>query len=474
MVTQILPQTDALSSYTGYDENYGGDFGIQEVDIDAGPTVTFDMGTQGRVDVTPQEYIYSNYPYTAPPKFAYTLLLRSPAVPVSSITVSPSSVTYPASTTSTVTLAKPANDTPVTLSAAAGGTTKSTVLTIYTRPTTAFAYSVAGQPELDYIEEGDNEFKDWYLSLSFSATGGAGTVALARDIPYTIPIGAYNATGKIRVAGSDLRVSDVSIARTFSIDNSVQTLTQTLNMYGEDYGYDRSTVFSASLSNSPMMAYDLGKKGRVEVTATGFAVDYDQYGLSSFSETPPALYIFTLRAPSPLPSPPILTSLSPASRKVGGSAFTVNGTGFVPSTVVKWNGPVLPTTYVSSTKLTASVSASLLTTAGIVRVRVSTPNVGTSDSRNFTVNPLPVLNGLSPSSMKAGSTTFTLTASGTDFLSNSVIKRNGTELPTTFVSPTQLTASVTASFVAAAGTASVAVTTPGVATSGSKTFTTTP
>ena len=82
----------------------------------------------------------------------------------------------------------------------------------------------------------------------------------------------------------------------------------------------------------------------------------------------------------------------------------------------------------------------------------------------------PVLVGLSPSSAVEGKGAFTLTAKGTGFKSNSVIKWNGATQKTTFVSASALTASIPASLIAAAGTASVTVTTPKVGTSAPKTF----
>ena len=86
---------------------------------------------------------------------------------------------------------------------------------------------------------------------------------------------------------------------------------------------------------------------------------------------------------------PDIASLSPASKTAGDAAFTltVNGTGFLPDSLVKWNGDALATTYVSATKLTAFVSASLLTHSGTESVTVTTPDVATSAALSFTVTP---------------------------------------------------------------------------------------
>jgi trimeric autotransporter adhesin len=81
----------------------------------------------------------------------------------------------------------------------------------------------------------------------------------------------------------------------------------------------------------------------------------------------------------------------------------------------------------------------------------------------------PVLASISPTSKVAGSAAFTLTVTGSNFTSASVIQWNGVALTTTYVSPTQLTASVPATNVGTAGTATINVAT-GVAVSGSQTF----
>jgi hypothetical protein len=154
----------------------------------------------------------------------------------------------------------------------------------------------------------------------------------------------------------------------------------------------------------------------------------------------------------------VITSLSPSTATAGGAAFTltVNGTGFVSSAVVQWNGTALSTTFVSATQLTAQVTASLIATAGTAAVTVL-QNAATSNSVNFTIAAGPVITSLSPSTATAGAAAFTLTVNGTGFVSGAVVQWNGTALNTTFVSATQLTAQVTASLIATAGTAAVTV-----------------
>jgi|GEM_PF-3870271 len=98
----------------------------------------------------------------------------------------------------------------------------------------------------------------------------------------------------------------------------------------------------------------------------------------------------------------------------------------------------------------------------------------TGNPSSLTINyPTPTLTTISPSSIFAGGSTFTLTATGTDFYPSSVINWNGTPLTTTYVNSTTLSASVSAGNISTAGTASVTVvnTTPGGGTSNSQSFT---
>ena len=66
----------------------------------------------------------------------------------------------------------------------------------------------------------------------------------------------------------------------------------------------------------------------------------------------------------------------------GGPAFTltVNGSGFVPGSVVNWNGEERNTTFVNNSQLKASISASDIAKAGTVSVTVVTPGKGSGES----------------------------------------------------------------------------------------------
>lgn len=112
----------------------------------------------------------------------------------------------------------------------------------------------------------------------------------------------------------------------------------------------------------------------------------------------------------PNPSPSI-ASLSPTSATVGAAslALTVSGSSFISGSVVQWNGSSRATTYVSSTQLTATITASDLAAVGTAGVTVVNPppGGGTSTQFNFLVNPAaPTVSiSASPSSIALGSNT---------------------------------------------------------------------
>jgi subtilisin len=270
---------------------------------------------------------------------------------------------------------------------------------------------------------------------------------------------------------------------------------------------------------------------------------------------------------------PAITSLSPTQATAGSGAFTltVNGTGFISSSVVRWNGGNRPTTYVNATTLQAAIAASDIATIGTAAVTVQnpTPGGGTSGTVSFPIgtgptltvnatsvaggsavtvtltnglggasdwlalaatgaadtsylqwtyvgagvttrtwtvtmpttggtyefrlylngiytraatsptvtvngslNPVPAITSLSPTQAAAGSNAFDLTVNGTGFTPSSVVRWNGSNRPTTYVSATMLQAVIGASDIATTGTAAVSVQnpTPGGGTSGTVSF----
>ena len=183
---------------------------------------------------------------------------------------------------------------------------------------------------------------------------------------------------------------------------------------------------------------------------------------------------------------PTITSLAPNSANAGAAAqtITITGTGFVTASVANFNGASRTTTFVSATEITIDLTAADLSTAGAKNITVTNPapGGGTSAAATFTVNPasannpVPVIGSLSPSSVTAGAAAQTLTINGTGFQSTSTVTFNGSSRTPTFVSNIELSISLTAADLAAAGTRNVIVTnqTPGGGASNTATFTVNP
>ena len=234
-------------------------------------------------------------------------------------------------------------------------------------------------------------------------------------------------------------------------------------------GARTTTYVSSTQLNAAISAADILNAGTASVTV---------FNPAPGGGTSSAL-IFTIN-PASNPAPTII-SISPSSATAGGPAFTltVTGTGFIPSSSVRWNGVARTTTYGSSTQLTAVILASDIATSGTASVTVlnPTPGGGTSTAKTFTINapsnPIPSLSSISPISATAGSPAFTLTVYGSNFITGSIVRWNGLAKTTIYYSSTQLTAAISASDIASAGTASVTVfnPAPGGGTSGSLTFT---
>ncbi|HMZ22166.1 MAG TPA: hypothetical protein PLD20_29815, partial [Blastocatellia bacterium] len=316
------------------------------------------------------------------------------------------------------------------------------------------------------------------------------TFVSATQLTAAIPASDIAAAGTANVTvNNPAPGGGTSTAAIFTINNPLPTLTSlnpnsataggsafTLTVNGSNFvntstvwwnGNLRTTTFvSATQLTAAIPASDIATAGTASVTVNNPAPG----GGSATNLT------FTINNPTP-----VITTLSPNSATAGGAAFTltVNGSGFINGSTVQWNGNARTTTFVSATQLTAAIPATDIANTGNANVTVVTaaPGGGTSNSASFTINqqqnPVPAITTISPTSATAGGAAFTLTVNGSNFINSSTVRWNGNARTTTFVSATQLTASIPASDIASAGTASVTVfnPTPGGGTSNAVTFT---
>src|SRR5207247_2356000 len=158
------------------------------------------------------------------------------------------------------------------------------------------------------------------------------------------------------------------------------------------------------------------------------------------------------------PPPPAITSPGTATGTVG-VAFSYQITAT--NNPTSFNATGLPGGLTVNT--TTGLISGTPTTAGTYPVTISATNsrgTGTSTLVITINNPVPTVTSISPTCATAGGPQFTLTVNGTKFVSAATVNWNGTPLATTFVSSTQLTATVPAALIATAGTASITVVNP--------------
>ena len=165
---------------------------------------------------------------------------------------------------------------------------------------------------------------------------------------------------------------------------------------------------------------------------------------------------------------PGLISASPNKIKPGGAGLTlwVRGTSFQPNSVVKWNGTDRPTTYLNGSLMQAAISSSDIASAGNATVTIFTAGQGGGDSNNLTVsitadNPAPSIVKIDPSVGAQGISGATVNVFGNDFTNSSVVRWNGSDKPTNFISSVQLSITLGASDLAAFAENKIIVFTPG-------------
>ena len=198
---------------------------------------------------------------------------------------------------------------------------------------------------------------------------------------------------------------------------------------------------------------------------------------------------------------PASTCASTSGQSCPGITVTLTGTGFVPQTKVQWNGKTCPISTSSGastascvtnitldtnnnvTALTATITAALLSEPGMAFVNTINPNSnygtgtnGLSNTINFIINnppnPIPTVTSVSPACTTVGST-LALTVTGTNFLNSSTDPTQISTLnwilgasqmqitsPAATITSTQITATIPAGNVSAAGNASVTVYNP--------------
>jgi len=161
---------------------------------------------------------------------------------------------------------------------------------------------------------------------------------------------------------------------------------------------------------------------------------------------------------------PVVLQLSPSSATAGGAGFTLTvfGENFAPASIVLWNGSVRTTTYISNTQLNAAISAADLAkeATNLIAVANTSAPISTSSGLPFVVasaSPVASISEVTISDTTTGGN-YVLSLKGTDFVAGSVIKWNVTALPTSYVSPWTIMATVTPAEYASLATTPVTLT----------------
>jgi hypothetical protein len=182
---------------------------------------------------------------------------------------------------------------------------------------------------------------------------------------------------------------------------------------------------------------------------------------------------FTVNNPTPQ-----VISLAPSSVQVGSGAstLTVSGTGFVSGSQVYLDGDPLTTAYVSASELTATVSKNDVVTARTAQLTVVNPQPSDNPQSapiTFTISAPPMIQTVNPAMARAGGTAVAIQVTGSSFTSQSVVTWSGTPLATSFVSATQLKATIPTQSIAVTGTFPLRITqqSPGGGTSSAAAFT---
>jgi len=175
-------------------------------------------------------------------------------------------------------------------------------------------------------------------------------------------------------------------------------------------GQDRDTTYlSATKLTTIINKSDLTKVGKFNITVFNPALGGGTSNAIQFEVT----------EKNPIPT---ITTISPNQKQVNSSQFTitVDGTGFIKDSVVRFAGSDRNTTYVSATNLTAVIRVADLKKEGVFKITVfnPAPGGGTSNSKDFTVTKAETAKLVINVNTTNGNDTFTFNVRGS---SNSTI-----------------------------------------------------
>jgi hypothetical protein len=198
-------------------------------------------------------------------------------------------------------------------------------------------------------------------------------------------VGSYDVLGNNCCNGAGPLLPDSAINRVFALGN-----TPFFNGFGiTSYNLAKFTPVAVAnlsqFSSANMLAFiRWGNNGMAFILQSGCCGNTTSQVVLVQSS---ALLLAASGSKNPLP---VGQSLTPSSAAHGSGNFplTLQGTGFVPGSMVTWNGSMLAGDYVSPTQLTVYVPAGSIAAAGTAKVVVTNPapGGGASAALSFSIN----------------------------------------------------------------------------------------
>ncbi|OAI44494.1 hypothetical protein AYO38_02210 [bacterium SCGC AG-212-C10] len=281
------------------------------------------------------------------------------------------------------------------------------------------------------------------------------------------------------IAGATLRATSGSLTAATSIPFTIsnpQPVVTSLSPSGVLAGSSAFTLTVTGSAFMPGATVQVGATGPItpaSITDTTLTLTVPAAAVSQAGDRPvvvtnvapgggsSAPTSFTVSNPSPT-----IASVSPAGAIAGSGAFTltINGEGFVSSSIVNFGDKTIVPATKTATKLTAAIAASDIAQTGEFPVTVTNPGPGGGGSQTFTfavTNPTPTISSLSSSTKPVGSAGFILTINGSKFLPQSTVLFGalGSRVPTT-VTPSAITIALTTLELATAATYDITVLNP--------------
>jgi hypothetical protein len=164
-----------------------------------------------------------------------------------------------------------------------------------------------------------------------------------------------------------------------------------------------------------------------------------------------------------------ITSLKPSAIYVNSptTTVTINGSGFLPTSTASLTAfpnitITLPTTFVSATQIKAQVPDTVLGNVGQISLAVTNPppGGGTVYATLQVIGSEPSISNTSPTSIVAGTASEPILINGQNFMTGATVQWNGTNIPATYVSSSQLQIQPTTAELATAGFIQLSVTNP--------------